>query len=407
MLNILYLVHRLPYPPNKGDKVRSFNLLKHISKNNNVYLGTFIDDPDDEKYVSVVGKFCKLLYCEKISKKYSSLYSLSGLFVGRALTLSYYISGNFQAWVDDVIKNNNIDAVVVFSSVMAQFVPASYYSRMLVDFVDVDSQKWSEYSDQKYFPFSWLYRREGTRLLEYERYLALNASHSFFVTEKERALFSTLVPESSFKTSALNNGVDSIFFAPGEEFESPFVRDDSSSISLVFTGAMDYWPNIDAVVWFANDVFPLLIKIFPNFRFYIVGRNPSQAVLNLQSSSIIVTGAVKDVRPYLLFSTLVVAPLRIARGVQNKILEAMSMGKPVVASVECVRAIDAVDGVHILSAETPSDFVKKIEFLVQNENLSKMIGDAARVNVEKKYSWNSHLKKIDAYLNFKKIEDPL
>lgn len=407
MRNILYLVHRLPYPPNKGDKVRSFNLLKYLSAENNVYLGTFVDDPHDEKYIPIVEKFCKSSYFEKINGKFSKIRSLIGIANGDALSLSYYNSLKFHTWVADVVNSNKIDAVVIFSSAMGQFVNASSYSRMLVDFVDVDSQKWAEYSDQKYFPMSWLFRRESRLLLKYERFLALQAKHSFFVTEKERNLFSTFAPESAFKTSALNNGVDLDFFSQSETFKSPFNHSEDNSISIVFTGAMDYWPNIDAVIWFVENVFSLLSKKNSNFKFYIVGRNPSQAVLNLKSKHIIVTGTVDDVRPYLQFATVVVAPLRIARGVQNKILEAMSMSKPVVASLECVRAIDSKDGIDILAAENPKDFVERIEFLVEDRYQAEKIGRAARVRVQERYSWNSNLKKIDEYLNVDVVEDVL
>lgn len=400
MRNILYLVHRLPYPPNKGDKVRSYNLLKHLSAGNNIYLGTFIDDPLDEKYLPTVRSLCASLYFERVSRSRSIPRSLIGICNGSALTLNYYNSRTFQIWVNEIIKSYRIDAIVVFSSVMAQFVPSDFYARTLVDFVDVDSRKWTEYSDQKYFPMSWLYRREGRCLLKYERFLALEASHSFFVTEKERNLFATFAPESSFKTSAINNGVDLDFFTPDDTLKSPFDQNNENCISIVFTGAMDYWPNIDAVIWFVDNVFSLLNKSNSNYRFYIVGRNPSQAVLNLRSKLIFVTGTVADVRPYLQFCTIVVAPLRIARGIQNKILEAMSMEKPVVASVECVQAIDSTDGINVLAAKTPFDFFEKIEFLIKNKHQSDAIGRAARVNVKEKYAWSSHLKKIDKYLNF-------
>lgn len=397
----------MPYPPNKGDKVRSYNLLKYLSVENNVYLGTFVDDPHDEKYIPIVEKLCKSSYFEKINGKYSKIRSLIGIASGDALTLSYYNSLSFHGWVADVVNNNKIDAVVIFSSAMGQFVNAGLYSRMLVDFVDVDSRKWAEYSDQKYFPMSWLFRRESRLLLKHERFLALEAKHSFFVTEKERDLFSTYAPESALKTSALNNGVDLDFFSQDKIFKSPFNSSEDNFISIVFTGAMDYWPNIDAVIWFVENVFSILIKRNSNFRFYIVGRSPSQTVLNLKSKYIFVTGTVDDVRPYLQFATVVVAPLRIARGIQNKILEAMSMAKPVVASLECVRAIDSTDGIDILAAESSMDFIEHIEFLVKNKHQAEKIGRAARVKVKERYSWNSNLKKIDEYLNVDEVKDIL
>jgi sugar transferase (PEP-CTERM/EpsH1 system associated) len=396
--NILYLVHRLPYPPNKGDKVRSFHLLKHLSIDNNVFLGTFIDDPEDEVFVPNVQFLCKSLYFERINKNFSKIRSLLGLLYGDPLTVRYYNSSSFRAWVNNTIKINKIDSIVIFSSAMVQFIDADLYSKTLVDFVDVDSKKWSEFAEKTSFPLSLIYRREGRYLLNYERSLASKVKHSFFVTEKERDVFTTQAPESSLKTSALNNGVDSDYFSSDNNFISPF-DNNTSEFKIVFTGAMDYWPNIDSVIWFANEILPALLKINSNFCFYIVGRNPSQAVLNLRSKNIFITGTVDDVRPYLQYASVVVAPLRIARGIQNKILEAMSMSKVVVASTECVKAIDLINGNEILSADSAEDFVRNIQFVIENEDFSDFTGKSARLNILKKYSWSFHLKKIDFHLD--------
>jgi sugar transferase (PEP-CTERM/EpsH1 system associated) len=395
------LVHRLPYPPNKGDKVRSFNILKYLAEKNNIFLGTFVDDPEDEKYIPIVEKFCKLSYFHRISKKSSFFRSLIGFPTSKALSLSYYNVSDFHNWVQKTIKNNKIDAVFIFSSAMGQFINEKNNFCILVDFVDVDSQKWSDYSLNADFLTSFLYRRESKYLLRHERLLALKAKHSFFVTEKERSLFSNIAPESIHKTSALNNGVDSDFFLPNDFFVSPYISETEEIIPIVFTGAMDYLPNIDAVIWFVEEVFPQLIYINSNFRFYIVGRNPSKSVISLKSAIVFVTGTVKDVRPYLQYARVIVAPLRIARGVQNKILEAMSMAKAVVASVACVQAIDVVDGIEIFSAETSKDFIEKIKNLAYDNSLAQSVGMRARANILKKYSWNSNLKKIDGYLDFK------
>ena len=389
----------MPYPPNKGDKVRSFNILKHIAASHNVFLGTFVDDPEDHKYIPTIEKFCKLSYFEKINKRYSKLLSLRGLYKKNALTLNFYKSSKFQNWINKTVENNKIDVILIFSSVMAQFISKDLYSRTIIDFVDVDSKKWSEYAEKVNFPFSWIYRREGKYLFQYERYLALHSRHSFFVTEKERDLFSSQAPETNFKTSSIKNGVDSDFFLQNSNFLFPFALTIVQPITLVFTGAMDYHPNIDAVLWFVKDIFSILIKKYSTIRFYIVGRSPSKEVLNLSSESIFVTGTVEDVRPFLQYADVVVAPLRIARGIQNKILEAMAMAKPVVASAQCVSAIDTVDGVEILSANTALDFINNIDYLINNKNEAYLIGCAARNRIIESYSWNSHLKGMDKYLD--------
>lgn len=392
------MVHRLPYPPNKGDKVRSYNILKHLSRNNNVFLGTFIDDPADEKYVDVVRGFCKEVFVYKLNKRFSFLRGLIGFGLGNSLSLSYYNVSGITVWINSVLENNKIDAVFVFSSAMGQFVKQNLYTKTLVDFVDVDSQKWTDYSSSAYFPISYFYAREARLLLRYERFLATQVKHSFFVTEKEKSLFGELASECIPKISALDNGVDSEFFAIDKNLPSPFLNNSEDIIPIVFTGAMDYLPNVDAVIWFVENIFPELLSINNNYRFFIVGRNPSKSVLLLKSEFVFVTGTVKDVRAYLQYASVVVAPLRIARGVQNKILEAMSMAKAVVASATCVQAINANDGVDIISADSPEDFINKICFLVDNPNIAAKIGSSARSTILNNYSWAFHLEKMDKYL---------
>ncbi|WP_342618762.1 TIGR03087 family PEP-CTERM/XrtA system glycosyltransferase [Rhodoferax sp. GW822-FHT02A01] len=403
MGNLLYLAHRLPYPPNKGDKVRSYHLLKHLSASNQVYLGTFVDDPDDWQHVDTVRALCTQLHVAGLNPRWAKLRSLIGLLHHQALGLRYYRNAGLQVWVNQVLAENQIDAIVIFSSVMAQYIPVNSQKSvpMLVDFVDVDSAKWSQYAANHSWPLSWLYRREGERLLAFEREVAARARRSFLVTENEVALFQRLAPECAQKVDALCNGVDAEYFAPDPQRASPFAVGSTGdgAVSLVFTGAMDYWPNIDAVAWFVSDVLPQLLTRWPGLRFYIVGRNPPPTVQNLASPSVVVTGTVADVRPYLQHATLVVAPLRVARGIQNKILEAMAMARPVIASRECAGAVSAVEGKELLSAGTASEFVDQIQALLNAPERAVAVGHAGRECVVQHYSWTAHLGGIDRYLS--------
>lgn len=395
MANLLYLVHRLPYPPNKGDKVRSFNLLKHLAARHRVFLGTFIDDPEDEVWVDKLRSYCADLFISRLSPRLAKLRSLTGLLKGEALTLSYYRDTSLQSWADQCLKTQNIDAVVVFSSAMAQYVMGRTDLPVLVDFVDVDSAKWTQYADQHRWPMSWLYRREGQRLLAYERTVAAQAERSFFVTDKETALFCDAAPECGERVEAICNGVDAEFFSPEHVLKSPFAP---TEIPLVFTGAMDYWPNVDAVSWFSSEIFPLLRTRHPGLRFYIVGRNPAPTVLALAGEDIVVTGTVDDVRPYLRYAALVVAPLRLARGIQNKVLEAMAMGAAVVTSNECTSAIDATPERDFLTAGTVAAYSRQIDEALNSPDRVQVMGKAARSRVVERYSWEAHLSKIDRYL---------
>lgn len=396
MSNILYLVHRIPFPPNKGDKVRSYHLLKHLAAQHRVFLGTFMDDPEDEIHIETLKGICAEVHVSTLSPKFARLRSLNGLLSDDPLTIRYYRDASFQSWVEKTCATRRIDTAVVFSSAMAQYVEHIARLPTLVDFVDVDSAKWTQYAQNHRWPLSWVYRREGQTLLRYEKQIAMEAARSFFVTDAEAALFSRLAPECAVRVEAMCNGVDAEFFEPSDRHPSPF---DPDELPVVFTGAMDYWPNIDAVAWFANDVVPLLRKQWPTLRFYIVGRSPVPAVQALANDAIVVTGTVPDVRPYLQHAQTVVAPLRLARGIQNKILEAMAMARPVVASPSCVSPIDAVSGQDLVVAETAEDYCKQIGTLLAAPSLANAIGVAARTRVMERYSWEANLSRIDPYLN--------
>ena len=395
MSNLLYLVHRLPYPPNKGDKVRSYHLLKHLAARHRVFLGTFIDDPQDEAYVDKLPEFCADMHIARISPRTARIRSLSGLLSNEALTLPYYRNAGLQDWVERTLREQKIDAAVIFSSAMAQYVQGVPDLRTLVDFVDMDSAKWTQYAANHRWPMSWLYRREGSRLLAFERAVAQRATHSFFVTENETELFFRSAPECKGRVDAMCNGVDAEFFSPVHAFPSPYP---SGEIPLVFTGAMDYWPNIDAVTWFSTEILPQMLQRRPDLKFYIVGRSPTPAVMALAGERVVVTGTVDDVRPYLQHARVVVAPLRLARGIQNKVLEAMAMGVPVVASQECAEPVDAVPERDFLTARTVEDYQRQIECLLQSPDRADAMGKAAREQVLARYSWDAHLSNIDRYL---------
>ena len=396
MANILYLVHRLPFPPNKGDKVRSYHLLKHLAQKHRVYLGTFVDDPDDWQHVPTVRGLCADLHVAGLNPRLAKLASLRGLLLGEALSLPYYRNRGMSRWVAETSARVKFDAVVVFSSVMAQYAERLLPEvPRLIDFVDVDSAKWAEYAGNHAWPMSSLYRREGRALLDYEAAVAGQARASFFVTDKEAALFRTLVPKLRAPVESLCNGVDADFFSPDPKRASPFP---AGQIPLVFTGAMDYWPNADAVCWFASEVLPVLRQQMPALHFHIVGRSPGPAVSALASECISVTGTVPDVRPYLQHAAAVVAPLRLARGIQNKILEAMAMARPVVAASSCVQAIDAVEGQDLIGAEQAEDYVHQLLRVLQSTELAFEVGKAGRVRVLAAYSWTAHLSGIDRYL---------
>jgi len=396
MANLLLLVHRMPYPPDKGDKVRSYHLLRHLQRQHRVFLGSFIDDPADEQHVEALRALCPDLHLERIDPRLRKLASAQGFLRGEALSLSFYRHAGLRAWVQRVAREHELQASVVFSSTMSPFA-AELLPRvpMLVDLVDADSVKWTQYASNHRWPMSAVYAREGRLLLAHERATVLQARQSYFVTPQEVELFLSLAPDCRDRVKAMGNGVNADFFQPDAALPSPFDADEQP---IVFTGAMDYWPNIDGVRWFAEQMLPAIRARHPRARFWIVGRNPASAVQALASDAVRVTGTVPDVRPYLQHAAAVVAPLRVARGIQNKILEAMAMGQPVVTVPSCAEAIGATAEQGLHRTDTAPGFVQAVFDAFADPAARRAQGARARAFAIDHFGWAAHLGAIDADL---------
>ncbi|MFO1289037.1 MAG: TIGR03087 family PEP-CTERM/XrtA system glycosyltransferase [Nitrosomonas sp.] len=394
MQKLLYLTHRIPYPPNKGDKIRSYHVLQHLRKHFKVYLGTFIDDEQDWQYVNHLNSLCEETCFVRLDPLLARMRSLIYLFSSMPLSLPYYRSSKLSTWVSNQLSSGTIKHTVVFSSAMAQYISETGIACSVIDFVDVDSDKWSQYASTKVWPQKWVYQREANLLLEYEKYVTKKCSYATFVSEKEAGLFKQLSPEVENKITYFNNGVDTEYFSPSQNFANPYKP---NTRVLVFTGAMDYWPNVDAVRWFAAELFPAICTKIPDLEFYIVGARPTKTVLELSAiPGVVVTGSVDDVRPYLAFSEIAIAPLRIARGIQNKVLEAMAMEKLVVASPQALEGITAIPGIELFVADGAEAYIDHVISLLENPRMEP--GKAARRRVIEDYNWDKNLSRIDRLL---------
>lgn len=395
MKNLLFLVHRIPYPPNKGDKIRSYHFLKGLTEKYNIHLAAFIDDVDDWKYVDKVEALTTTCFFEKINPTVAKVKSLTGLITNQALSIPFYKNNKMQQWVDQTIETNNIERVFVFSSVMAQYLQKHQNLEVVIDFVDVDSDKWLQYSQKAQWPMNWVYKREAKTLLAFDSHVAKQAKMSLFVSKEESKLFKSLVPNESEKIDFVNNGVDIDYFNVKETYQSPYPLAENI---IVFTGAMDYWANVDAVVWFVNKVFPLIKQQCSAAQFYIVGSKPSKQVkLLAQHQDVFVTGRVEDIRPYLYYAHVVVAPLLIARGIQNKVLEAMAMGKQVVVTPQAIEGIKIVDEAVYTLVE-PSDFSEQVVKMLNNSQSAHVV-EKNREFVKKNFSWTASLNKLIDLIN--------
>jgi len=398
---LLYLVHRLPYPPNKGDKIASFNLLRFLAARYDVYLGTFIDDPEDRGHVAALQDYCADICAPEINPRIARLGSLRGLLTGEALSLPYLRNRRLQRWVDDLLGKYRPQRVVVFSGPMAQYVhgriPAD--ATTVFDLVDVDSEKWRSYGERKRWPMSWLYRREAERLLDFERRMAAAFDTTVLVSREEAELFRRLAPESAHKTTYRIQGVDSHYFDPATAFENPYP---DAAPALIFTGAMDYWPNIDAVTWFADTAFDAVRAAVPDAVFCIVGRHPAAEVQKLaERPGIIVTGGVDDVRPYLAHARAAALTLRIARGIQNKVLEAMAMQLPIIATSGAMTGIQSFPGFTPIVSDTPGDLARAA---IDRLSAPRQSTPAARTCVLERYDWDANLARIGRLLETGRIE---
>lgn len=392
---LLYLVHRIPFPPDKGDKVRSFNILRHLSRRFRIYLGCFVDQAEDMDQVPRLAEWCAEAHVVRLHRRRARLAGLIALARGEALSLPYFRDAGLRAWVREVVARERIRLGLVFSGPMAQYLDVDGLERRVIDFCDLDSAKWRQYARERPWPLSWLYRREGERLLAFERQAAHRTDASVFVTEAEAELFRRAAPELSERISAIENGVDSEFFAPVAHGDDPYPP---GGPVLLFTGAMDYWPNIDAVGWFAREILPAVRRVHGDARFYVVGRNPAPAVVALGSEHVCVTGTVPDVRPWLAHADVVVAPLRVARGIQNKVLEAMAMGRPVVASAGSASGLAGRPGVDFHAADGPGQFAERVIALLSSREARDRMGASARRCVLQRYAWDAHLEGFERLL---------
>jgi sugar transferase (PEP-CTERM/EpsH1 system associated) len=391
MRDILFLSHRIPYPPDKGDKIRSYHLLRHLARSNRVHLGAFVDDPEDWRYADTLRGFCASVLLERIRPATARWGSLQGLLTGEALTLTYYRNPRMTAWVRARLAEG-MDLAVAYSSAMARFlVPAGGVIRIM-DFVDMDSDKWRQYAPNKPWPLSWLYRREGRRLLEWERRVAAEFDVGLFVSDAEAADFRRAAPEVADRVDWYGNGVDTEYFSPDRDYPCPYPE---GTEAIVFTGAMNYWPNVDAVTWFAREVLPKVRAVRPRACFYIVGSRPGPEVLALgKVQGVLVTGRVPDIRPYLAHAGAVVAPLRIARGVQNKVLEGMAMARTVIVTPQGLEGLQAKEGVELLLAQNNEEYADGVVRALAGLDL----GPAARRRVLADHTWDACLARVDRLL---------
>ncbi len=400
-MNVLYLAHRIPYPPDKGDKIRSYHQVRALSERHQIALVCFADDRGDLRHAAALREFCASVDVVYRSPKAARLAALRGLLDGRSLSEAAFDSAALKRAARN--RLGVADVAVAFSSVMAQYVPLGSALPRLMDFVDVDSDKWRLYAERRHGPAAWIYAREAKRLGQHEERVARSWDHSLFVSEREAKLLAARVPDRPF--TVLQNGVDLAHFHPAFACATAPAAparnggDHGEAPRIVFTGVMNYFPNVDGVRHFCSAIFPRIRAALPDAHFVIVGRDPVRAVRALASQpGVEVTGTVPDVRPYLAAAAVSVAPLRVARGLQNKILEAMAMGLPVVGTSAAFEGLDAMRHAGGRVADDPEAFAAHVVELLRSPERRREAGARARAYVELHHRWSDHGAALESLL---------
>jgi sugar transferase (PEP-CTERM/EpsH1 system associated) len=375
-------------PPNKGEKIRAFHMLRHLGRDHEVDLLALVDDPRDRTHLDLLAEVCRR--CEVVEHGPSRRWWAvpRAIATGTAITLASFRSPRLAEIARRWQRDNDYDAVLAFSSTMAQYVDATGRFQRVMDFVDVDSAKWEQYGRQTMWPLSWLYGREGRLVAAWEAEVARRFDVSTFVSEPEAALFRSRVPDAK-DVRVVANGVAERFLAAGWE---PRGAVTGVAANLAFLGTMDYRPNIDGAVWFGKRILPKVQQAAPGTTFTVIGGHPASAVRRLgQRPGVRVTGFVDDVVAELTRADLFVAPLRIARGVQNKVLEALAFGLPVVATPQALEGIDARPDKHLLVADDPDGFATAVIELLRRPEQARAMGEAARRHMASRYRWDQAL----------------
>ncbi len=399
-MKLLLLFHRLPYPPNKGEKIRYFHFLRGLAARHRVFVGCVAEPSDSSGDIEAVRALAADTKVVVVGANGRRAAYAHGLLTGKALSLAPFESAELQAWVNATLATDEIDCVIAFSAAMGAFAMNAVTppKRFVMDFVDMDSDKWDQYARSARWPLSQLYRREARLTLAAESAIAQRADASLFVSATEVDDFVQRLPQAAGKVHAVENGVDAEYYDPSRDYSMPFGP--TQTAPLVFVGTMDYLPNIDAVGWFARSVLPLIQARRPEATFHIVGARPATEVSRLASlPGVFVTGAVPDVRPYVASARVSVAPLRIARGIQNKVLEAMAMAKPVVVTPAALAGIDAVPGRDVLLAATEQEVAQRALQAIEDDRASQALGRAARRFVLDRFAWSAKIALLERFLS--------
>ncbi len=390
-MKILFVCHRLPFPPKRGGKIRPFNIIRHLKESgHHVTVGSLARSEEEMAEGQPLREYCDKLLVGQINPAAAVTQMIARLPTLVPSSMGYFYSRSLHRQIREELDRSSYDLVFVHCSSVAQYVRSAESVPSILDFGDMDSQKWLDYSTYRRFPLSMGYWLEGNKLCREEKRLARQFDMSTCTTQAELETLRDF--NAAPQTDWFPNGVDAEFFSPTDTSYDPN--------QICFIGRMDYYPNQRAMLYFCNDVLPLIQARRPATKLTIVGAEPTVEILKLAGrEGISVTGTVPDVRDYVSGSALSVAPLAIARGTQNKILESMAMGVPVICSQNAAGGVDARPGEHLLVAASLEEYVEKTVMLLENADLRRKLSVAGRQRVLSSHSWLASMAKLDSIID--------
>lgn len=394
MSDILFLAHRVPFPPNRGDKIRAHHLLKKLAQIAPVHVGCFAESDEDRSGAAELEEISASHRIVNRSKPLV-LAGVEAMISQKPVSLTAFHSAKLDNWVRETIAQHAVSTIVIFSGQMGQYVPDDFGGRVVIDLCDVDSAKFEGYAEAG--QRTWLNSREGRLLAREEERLSARADATILISDNEAELFrSRLRNRAAANVQVIGNGIDAGFFNPSKTKPHEKLTVGSGP-HFVFTGQMDYSPNETAALWAIGSFLPKIREAYPAAQFHIVGRNPTKQLLaHANEPGVTIWGEVPDVRPFIAAAACVVAPLLIARGVQNKVLEAMAMARPVMLTPDAATGIDAADGTHWLLCDAdPQAMCERVSALLSNADAAFEMGSAARQFVLDRHDWDAMLSPLE------------
>lgn len=385
-MRVLFVCHRFPFPPIRGGKIRPFNIIRHLSQHHDVTVASLVRSAEELEAGAGLANYCSRVIAERVSAPAALARMVARLPTPTPSSVGYFYSPDLARRIAREVEQTRFDLIFVHCAFVAPYVADVPSARKVLDFGDMDSQKWLAYAKARAFPLSLGYYVEGVKLRRVEARLARKFDLCTCTTLAELRVLERYrvgVPLGWFP-----NGVDAEYFKPDGVAHSPD--------SLCFVGRMDYYPNQECMLEFCRAILPLIRARRPGVTLTIVGAAPSRQIRELGClPGVTVTGTVPDVRPYVQASAVSVAPLGIARGTQNKILETMAMGIPTVASVAAAKGVDAEPGHHLLTASTPREYADAVLRLLEDPVEWRRVSEAARARILSHHGWKRAMELLD------------